>query len=146
MLGNREWMYERLIRNKLSPIFVAKVDEFIEYAIAHNLFNSPGYLKCPCVKCVNFTFKPMDEIKIDIYRRGFKPGYERWTHHGEEPESSGFMHGVSTLTNIEPMHLSFLNMVHDAFGYVYMDNEHENDRENVPEDPLPQYDGFFSML
>ncbi|GAB2211028.1 hypothetical protein Droror1_Dr00016319 [Drosera rotundifolia] len=117
MTNDRLWMYERMTENRVSPIFMSKVDEFINFTVAHETLSSPGDLKCPCTKYDNKPFR------LHLYHRGFIPGYERWLCHGEEPELWGFTYGASTsnLSNVQSMPFPFRSMVEDAFGPAFMD-------------------------
>lgn len=85
-------MDERKIGNRVSPYIISKVDEFIEYAIAHDPFNAPGSLKCPCKRCKCVPLRTVDVVKQHLRKWGFQPYYERWLCHGEDPEPSGFTH------------------------------------------------------
>ncbi|GAB2225904.1 hypothetical protein Drorol1_Dr00021675 [Drosera rotundifolia] len=137
MSNDRQWMHERMIRNRGSPIFISKVDEFINFVVVHDTLSSPGYLKCPCTKCDNKSFRSIDEVKLHLY---LILGYERWLCHGEEPELWGFTYGASTSnpSNVNPCNFPFRSMIEDAFGPAFMDFEHNTAQPEVEGAPLPE--------
>ncbi|GAB4840802.1 hypothetical protein Ancab_039654 [Ancistrocladus abbreviatus] len=99
MRSDREWMYQRLDGRWLSATFVEKVEEFIEFACAHDNILVDGKLKCPCKKCMCISYLDIDTIKLHLYKRGFRPFYYQWSYHGEEyvedvPQSSTHMPSV----------------------------------------------------
>jgi hypothetical protein len=57
-----------------------KTQEFIDRA-----FSGPPNegVKCPCSRCRNALRQDKGKLTLHIYKFGFMPGYEVWTHHGE---------------------------------------------------------------
>jgi hypothetical protein len=41
-------------------------------------------IRCPCRKCVNRYYKPIDEMENDLFINGIDMNYTRWVFHGEE--------------------------------------------------------------
>ncbi|XP_057251810.1 uncharacterized protein LOC130591880 [Beta vulgaris subsp. vulgaris] len=126
---NREWMYERLEGNFLSPTFANKVDEFITYATTQDNVVIDRMMKCPCAKCRNIPYEDLETVKVQLYRFGFTPNYYRWVFHGENSAS----------TSTERTSNPYRSMVLDAF-------RQESDLEDIEEEPLPSHKKFFDML
>ncbi|GKD37976.1 transposase, Ptta/En/Spm [Tanacetum coccineum] len=91
-MGDRGWMYKR--RNnegRLCSYYQSKVNEFLNFAfqiervVEKKMFGSDAVfrIKCPCSKCKIKVFKKRDEVKLDLWHKGFIRGYTTWYAHGE---------------------------------------------------------------
>jgi hypothetical protein len=40
-------------------------------------------VKCPCSRCRNTLHEDKRTLTLHLYKFGFMPGYDVWTHHGE---------------------------------------------------------------
>ncbi|KAF7841398.1 putative tnp2 transposase [Senna tora] len=90
-------MYNRLNpgRRGYTDEILQGVDEFINFASRHEVCASQGKIRCPCSKHENHAYLTVEEVKVDLYKRGFLPGYWCWTCHGEiAPEVSVVMPNV----------------------------------------------------
>ncbi|KAL5568137.1 hypothetical protein UlMin_024712 [Ulmus minor] len=76
---DREWMKDP---NKVSPRYVAGVEEFIRVAL--QCMNLDGLTLCPCIKCVNRKLQKIDVIRAHLITVGINESYTRWVNHGEE--------------------------------------------------------------
>ncbi|KAM6565737.1 hypothetical protein CsatA_024865 [Cannabis sativa] len=52
-------------------------------AMASNYKNSDGKIRCPCVKCLNTRFEPLNIVEAHVFDWGFDNGYQKWIYHGE---------------------------------------------------------------
>ena len=78
------WMYQRLDSDRyLSKIFIERVDEFIDFATAQELFRNMNKIKCLCIKCWNGPYLDVDTVKLHLYKQGFRTNYYKWVCHGE---------------------------------------------------------------
>ena len=78
-------MYNRLHpgRKGLRNEFIDGVEYFINVAMQLSYFQNFGQIRCPCSNHRNQAFLSTEEVKLDLYRRGFQPDYWYWTSHGE---------------------------------------------------------------
>ncbi|PKU74136.1 hypothetical protein MA16_Dca020112 [Dendrobium catenatum] len=78
-------MYNRLLpgRKGLIVEFIQGVKTFIQVASQLPSFQFDKMFRCPCSKHKNLAFLKPDDVKLDLYRRGFVPNYWIWTSHGE---------------------------------------------------------------
>ncbi|KAK4275878.1 hypothetical protein QN277_018892 [Acacia crassicarpa] len=78
-------MYNRInpLIKWVTPEFEQGVEEFLAYAFRAPYSQKSGQLRCPCVKCKCRPYLIMDEVKVHLYKWGFKPDYYIWTSHGE---------------------------------------------------------------
>ena len=73
------WMYG----NRLDAAFREGVKSFL--LVAERNRNRKGFMCCPCVDCRNEKdYSSSRDIQSHLLRRGFMPGYNVWTKHGEE--------------------------------------------------------------
>ncbi|XP_051149944.1 uncharacterized protein LOC127264449 isoform X2 [Andrographis paniculata] len=85
--SRRPWMYNRMNRGILNRNFIAGVEDFLNYCVTNpNVQKIDGMIRCPCKRCANTRFLPVDEVKYHLYSKGFVSLYERWTCHGEKHE------------------------------------------------------------
>jgi hypothetical protein len=57
-----------------------KTQEFIDCAFSR----APDEgVKCPCSRCRNTLRQDKRTLTLHLFKFGFMPGYEVWTHHGE---------------------------------------------------------------
>jgi hypothetical protein len=57
-----------------------KTQEFIDHAFSLPINRG---VKCPCSRCRNALCEDKRTLTLHLYKFGFMPGYEVWTHHGE---------------------------------------------------------------
>ncbi|KAI0508150.1 hypothetical protein KFK09_014284 [Dendrobium nobile] len=78
-------MYNRLLPGQkgLAVEFIQGVETFIQVASQLSSFQFDKMFRCPCSKHKNLAFLNPDDVKLDLYRRGFVPNYWIWTSHGE---------------------------------------------------------------
>ncbi|GAU50609.1 hypothetical protein TSUD_410190 [Trifolium subterraneum] len=83
---DRNWMYDRYYdgkRGEIKEIFKLGVALFLKAAKRSNIVISEGGIRCPCASCDCRWIRSEDEIKYDLYTKGFRPNYWIWTSHGE---------------------------------------------------------------
>ncbi|XP_019264014.1 PREDICTED: uncharacterized protein LOC109241704 [Nicotiana attenuata] len=82
---HRRWMYNRNYPNRrgLREEFVQGVDGFIDYTMSLSPFRHEGTIRCPCVNCKCMKFLKPENVKLHLYKKGFKDKYYFWTAHGE---------------------------------------------------------------
>ena len=94
---DRTWMYNRLTTDGyLSTYFTEGVEDFINYVC-----NQPGIfdrnrMRCPCRRCENRRFGPIEEVKNHLYKSGFVADYYVWNRHGEQYVSTATDHPSSS--------------------------------------------------
>ena len=124
IIEHREWMYNRLLpgRKGITDQFLRGVEEFITFACQHPIFLSEGKLRCPCLRHKNQKYLTPDEVRVDLYRKGFTSNYWYWTSHGEEmPETNigadGSLPGSSHLDlGDDQENYRYQSMIFDAIG------------------------------
>ncbi|XP_060962267.1 uncharacterized protein LOC133032365 [Cannabis sativa] len=52
-------------------------------AMASAYKNSDRKIRCPCVRCLNTRFEPLNIVEAHIFDWGFDNGYQKWIYHGE---------------------------------------------------------------
>jgi hypothetical protein len=57
-----------------------KTQESIDHAFSGQLNED---MKCPCSRCRNALCEDKRTLTLHLYKFGFMPGYDVWTHHGE---------------------------------------------------------------
>ncbi|GAU10147.1 hypothetical protein TSUD_418600 [Trifolium subterraneum] len=158
------WMYDRYYdgkRGEIKEIFKLGVALFLKAAKRSNIVISEGGIRCLCASCDCRWIRSEDEIKYDLYTKGFRPNYWIWTSHGETimsdpPASSATNFGVvyqgssSSSALIVPaqnyQHYPFNEMDHmitDALGIGVA-----NDGDEYDGDQLSNADAqrFFNLL
>ena len=78
MASDRSWMSAR---NRWSLEYRNGVKEFFD--IAKNQLNDRGLVRCPCKKCGNVKFLPINAISMHLFNNGIKWSYKVWHYHGE---------------------------------------------------------------
>ena len=68
-------------RNRWSLEYRNGVKEFFD--IAKNQLNDRGLVRCPCKKCGNVKFQPINEISMHLFNNGIIQSYKVWHYHGE---------------------------------------------------------------
>ena len=58
------------------------VESFIAFA-KRNTPSKDGKYLCPCVKCVNYILKSVEDIRGDLICNGINLRYQKWLLHGE---------------------------------------------------------------
>jgi hypothetical protein len=115
---DRGWMYDavNLDRHGLKDNFVIGVDEFVKKAMTHPNFIVEGGIRCACVNCKCIDLATPREVKLHLYRVGFKPNYYVWTEHGEINPNENFRGHSSRGRHVsdEDQLDAMYQMVHDA--------------------------------
>ncbi|XP_070043436.1 uncharacterized protein [Nicotiana tomentosiformis] len=85
MERDRRGMYNRNHPNRggLKEEFVEGVKGFIAYAKTLSEFCNEGTIRCPCAKCNCIKLLIPEDVKVHLYRKGFRENYYVWTVHGE---------------------------------------------------------------
>ncbi|GAB2225378.1 hypothetical protein Droror1_Dr00006170 [Drosera rotundifolia] len=116
MWRHREWMYQRVEGRSLRNTFVRGVDEFIRFVTSVNIRNNPGYLKCPCMRYDCVPYLSVEQVKIHLYKFGFRPGYHVWDYHGETDIGQPNQEVASTSMGYSQAVNPFREMVVDAYA------------------------------
>ncbi|XP_057417759.1 uncharacterized protein LOC130711967 [Lotus japonicus] len=124
--AHREWMYNRVLPNRagLSDAFYVGVETFISHACGLDQFLKTRTIRCPCVKCDCRKMQTADEVRVHLYRKGFRPNYFYWTSHGEEfPQPTPVTVQQQSIPNLDQEQTvyeenfnSYESMVMDAAG------------------------------
>src|SRR6266508_5102612 len=78
------WMYKA---SRLEPLYLDKVEVFLEAAQMDARNKQLAEIKCPCRDCKNFMLFPLAQLSTmrgHLLRRGFTEDYTCWTKHGEK--------------------------------------------------------------
>ena len=78
------WMYKV---SRLEPVYLDKVEVFLEAAQKDARNKQPAEMNCPCRDCKNLTLFPLAQLSTmrgHLLRRGFTEDYTCWTKHGEK--------------------------------------------------------------
>ena len=140
----RSWMYDRLLpgRKGLTDSFVNGVEEFVSWACLQHQFMDGELIRCPCSKCRNTRFMNCEDVKVDLYRRGFMPNYWYWVSQGESrPSSSGTEPTFVEMPSNDHFN-RFENMIYDAASpeVIFRVNE------PLEEAPNAEAQKFYYML
>ena len=82
-------MYERrLLGGGLQAEFVARVNEFLDFAFNHAQSRAEDTILCPCDRCTNRYRCTREVVLRHLYYNGFMVNYYVWRLHGEESTSS----------------------------------------------------------
>ncbi|PIA40727.1 hypothetical protein AQUCO_02400060v1 [Aquilegia coerulea] len=68
--------------NRLSDVYLNGVNEFVDFAVAHNTENLTT-CTCPCKKCGNGTRVKFTDLSTHLIRNGIDLIYTVWYFHGE---------------------------------------------------------------
>ena len=150
--GHREWMYDRVLPNRggLTDAFYAGVETFISHACGLDQFLHEGTIRCPCVKCDCRKMQTVDEVRVHLYKKGFRPNYSYWTSHGEElpqpihvtcPQPSSPNWDQEQIAHGENFN-SYKEMVMDAVGHSFA----QCDPQNRDETPNKETQDFYDVL
>ena len=145
MDADRSWMYRRIkIDGRgLVDAYRDGVSNFMNKAIEH-ADDLNGKMRCPCLKCKNMIWKTADEVKFDLYSRGFVDGYSVWIHHGESVE----FRELSDSTVDQSDNYDVVEMLVDAYGPTNIDwaeNEHASSSADQQK-PNDSAAAFYKML
>ncbi|XP_058003976.1 uncharacterized protein LOC131180645 [Hevea brasiliensis] len=150
----RSWMYARKLEDGLlNPEFVKGLEAFIKFACSKPKFMDGSKIRCPCKKCINRKYLPVDDVQLHLLRWGFRPNYHEWTAHGESMISSKPTIEL-TVPIAEVSHGDnnpYCNMVYDAvdaqFQHMASDDPSPNiEFENMKESPNSEAQKFYDML
>jgi hypothetical protein len=76
---DKTWMKET---HRFGEKYSKGVEQFIRMARGH--VDELNRIKCPCRKCENHYYKPIDMVKDDLFLNGIDMNYTQWVFHGEE--------------------------------------------------------------
>lgn len=71
-----------------SEDWVCKTDAFLDLAFSSVSNAKRSGIPCPCTDCQNGVRQKRAVLRMHLCKRGFMPGYTRWTEHGESPIST----------------------------------------------------------
>ena len=77
------WMYKV---SRLEPLYLHKVEVFLEAAQKDARNKQLAEINCPCRDCKNLTLFPLAQLSTvrgHLLRRGFMEDYTCWTKHSE---------------------------------------------------------------
>ena len=116
--------------NRCDPAFREGVKSFLLVAEANR--NREGFICCPCLDCRNEKdYSSSRDIQSHLLRRGFMPGYNVWTKHGEE--------GVMMEDGDEEDNDDYYRSMLPEYGDTAMeDNEEEGGEERAPDEPADE--------
>ena len=69
------------VKNKLSKEYMRGDKPFVDKA--KDYVNKEGKIRCPCRKCLNRSFQPLEIVKSHLVRNGIQQSYKVWSLHGE---------------------------------------------------------------
>jgi hypothetical protein len=131
-LEDHNWMYEGWNDNGChSEEWVRNTNAFVDHAFSVPNAQRNGIV-CPCSECRNRCRRRKAIMSIHLCKRGFMPGYEIWTEHGENYFSSSML---------EP---SFDNA--DGLDEMLGDLGDAMHTESVEEEPTEDAKAFYAML
>lgn len=145
----RRWMYDQWDSNgQISKEFAEGLNEFMRFAGNQEITLREGKTFCPCIRCDNSKFIPIERVWNHLYQYGFTPNYKIWYFHGEV--DTGNMPSTSEYV---PVNLEEPRMVVESSDTMQMVNDafRENissfieDGERV-EEPNLEARRFFDML
>ncbi|GJX89198.1 F-box domain containing protein [Tanacetum coccineum] len=111
-----------------SQEFYDGVQKFVAHCTP--LVNSAGKIRCPCKRCRNILFKPIEWIGDHITDNGWDPLYTVWDKHGEPAPPTPPPQATPT----PPPLMSDMTSLLDDLSYIPPNNEHN---EPTQEDIVP---------
>ncbi|KAJ0038333.1 hypothetical protein Pint_22481 [Pistacia integerrima] len=78
---DRNWIR---LPNRLCKEYIDGIKSFMD--VAKKCVDKNNQVRCPCVKCKNVFFKPLDVVENHLYKPGISVSYQRWVYHGEKHE------------------------------------------------------------
>ncbi|GJT44422.1 hypothetical protein Tco_0953137 [Tanacetum coccineum] len=101
-----------------SQEFYDGVQKFVAHCTP--LVNSAGKIRCPCKRCRNILFKPIEWIGDHITDNGWDPLYTVWDKHGEPALPTPPLQATPT----PPPLMSDMTALLDDLSYIPPNNEH----------------------
>ncbi|GJX46422.1 hypothetical protein Tco_0271612 [Tanacetum coccineum] len=98
--------------------FYDGVQKFVAHCTP--LVNSAGKIRCPCKRCRNILFKPIEWIGDHITDNGWDPLYTVWDKHGEPALPTPPLQATPT----PPPLMSDMTALLDDLSYIPPNNEH----------------------
>ena len=75
--------------NRVTDVYIDGVVEYLKAAEKNVVDTKDPWVLCPCCECKNIkSFTSTTQIQTHLIKRGFVEGYECWSHHGEEEQST----------------------------------------------------------
>jgi hypothetical protein len=80
---DRSWISNHLQSDKMSltPEYRNGVEYFLKFASEKGM--EDDRMKCPCKRCKNLNWLPLDDVRFHLHSKGMLEGYTVWTSHGE---------------------------------------------------------------
>ncbi|XP_042992270.1 uncharacterized protein LOC122318744 [Carya illinoinensis] len=109
------------------------VRQFLTMARAHAQGNT--MMKCPCRKCRNNSFLPINEVERHLFITGIDPNYNNWIFHGEQ-NPINFMAEDKDDTPDDGDN-SYIDDIDDMLGDIHVANNvgQEEDMAPHPREP-----------
>ncbi|XP_070042531.1 uncharacterized protein [Nicotiana tomentosiformis] len=141
-MEHRMWMYDRNLPNRrgLRDEFVQGVDEFINHAKSFS--QNKRMIRCPCAKYKCRKWLKLEDVKTDLYSKGFMDNYYVWTSHGEIGGSDGNIYDHNFDIGESSQDSRLHEMVMNAFG---MYNEGDN-QQYIDQAPNEKANHFYAQL
>ncbi|KAA8525450.1 hypothetical protein F0562_007283 [Nyssa sinensis] len=76
---DKSWMQ---LPSRDLPGYMKGIKDFIEYACPRT--DKTNRIKCPCKKCNNRYYEPINTVKTHLELNGMDKTYTRWIFHGED--------------------------------------------------------------
>lgn len=121
---DKSWIH---LPNILSKEYTDGILAFIE--VAKKYLNSEGNSRCPCRKCLNSYWRPIDAIHKHIYMYGFSRLYENWVFHGEEYGATTSRVGPQETEDVGEADDDIMDILNDVHQSIQ-----NTDMENIDED------------
>ncbi|RLN43268.1 hypothetical protein C2845_PM01G42460 [Panicum miliaceum] len=104
-MEDRSWMYQGWKDNGChSQDWVRNTNAFLDSAFSGVHSAEKSGVVCPCSDCRNRVRRRRAVMSMHLCKRGYMPGYTRWTEHGEPPVSAPALeHPYSTADGLDEM-------------------------------------------
>ncbi|XP_075087662.1 uncharacterized protein LOC142169665 [Nicotiana tabacum] len=136
-------------RGGLKEEFVESVKGFTAYAKILPEFRNEGMIRCPCAKCNCIKLLIPEDVKVHLYRKGFRENYYVWTVHGEDTHNLAYVDfqnltgcGRSTFFENNYENSQIHEMLSNAFGI----HPGVQSQQNVDESPNDEAKHFYELL
>ena len=117
----RSWMNNQWDSNgQISKEFAEGLKEFMRFAGNQDITLRGGKMFCPCIRCDNSKFIPIERVWNHLYQCGFTPNYKIWYLHGEVdigniPSTSEYVPVSIEESRMVVESRDTIEMVNDAF-------------------------------
>jgi len=132
-VADRSWMYNGWNDNGChSQDWVHNTNAFLDHAFSAIPNAENRGVVCPCSDCCNRVRRRRAVMSMHLCKRGFMPGYNIWTEHGEQFVSEPLLeheHDNQTADGLDEMLADFGDAMH-----------------SVEEEPTADAKAFYDML